>query len=150
MPSPTPSVARTFAAGLRLAAKAKRTTEYPLTQYQDEPLRYARERLGVQLMPHQEAILSGLCNGVRGRSAPRLAIRSGQKCGKTKLVIIAALWFYECFAGARVFMCAAIIEQTKSVLWRELQDTLRHAKKMGVEIDGELAKSPMGGFTSSD
>lgn len=135
---------------LRSAAAAARVESYPLVRYQDDPVRYARERLGCVLMPPQEAILVGLCDGVRGRTHARLAVRSGQKCGKTKLVIVAALWFFECFEGARVFMCAAIIEQTKAVLWREFKETLRLAKKNGAQIDGELAEAGNGAFTSSD
>ncbi|HEX3343917.1 MAG TPA: hypothetical protein VHS09_05055, partial [Polyangiaceae bacterium] len=133
----------------RLAATA-RATSYPLTKYAGDPVRYCQERLGVRLMPHQEEILVGLARGIAGGGPDRVAVRSGQKCGKTKIAIVAALWFFECFAGARVFLCAAIIEQTKNVLWRELAQTLREAKAAGAKLEGKLAASPMGGLVSLD
>jgi hypothetical protein len=147
----TPSLATVFANAMSAAAKAKSVEEYPLVRYQKDPVRYCEERLGFSPMPHQRAILESMASGVAGKSKDRVAVRSGQKCGKTKIAISAGLWFYECFEGARVFMCAAIIEQTKAVLWRELGQTMREAKKVcGVEIDGKLAQSPMGGLVSSD
>jgi hypothetical protein len=142
---------------LRDGAALARAGAYPLAQYQNDPVRYAVERLRVVLMPHQIEILRALSLGITGgslpngrKAPPRVAVRSGQKCGKTLVAICACLWFYECFADARVFLCAAIQEQTKLVLWRELASVLRHAKKSGVDIDGKASASPSGGFISTD
>jgi hypothetical protein len=169
----TPS--STLATTLERQVAQARAGAYPLTQYQADPVRYAQARLHVELMPHQEEILRALAAGIRAalavesgkaaktaavdlaelelaarRSPPRAAVRSGQKCGKTLVAIVACFWFYECFPNARVFLCAAIEVQTKLVLWRELASVLRHAKKCGAEIDGRAAASPAGGFVSSD
>lgn len=125
--------------------------QYPLTQYQKDPVRYVRERLRVRvLMPHQVAILEGLAAGLGGSKHPRIAVRSGQKSGKTATAVWAALWFYECFEGAQVMMTAAIEAQTRAVLWKELGDTIRRARAAGSHIDGELSRSPATGFVSSD
>lgn len=142
---------RVLASRLDVRASLLRAKTYPLTEFAHDPVRYARERLGIRnLLPHQEEILRAICDAVHGRARPRVAVRSGQKDGKTKIVIVAALWFYESFSEARVYCCAAIEEQTKGVLWNELGITLRAAERHGSKIDGILSRSPKGGFTSTD
>ncbi len=142
--------ASTLATKLERTAALTRAGAYPLTFYQMVPVRYAKERLHVDLMPHQVQILRALCAGILGKAVPRVAVRSGQKCGKTLAGIVGALWFYECFPSSRVFLCAAIEQQTKLVLWRELGSVLRFAKASGALIDGKASASPSGGLISSD
>jgi hypothetical protein len=145
------SLAEALATRLERRAELEGANAYPLTKYQLDPVAYAKERLHVAvLMPHQKEILRGIAAGIAGNGPDRAAVRSGQKCAKTHTAILATIWFYECFEGARVFLCAAIEAQTKNVLWRELGQVLRQAKKGGSDIDGALAKSPAGGFISSD
>ena len=128
-----------------------RCAEYPLERYQRDPVAYVRERLHVKLlMPHQIAILEGLALGILGDAFPRVAVRSGQKSGKTATAVFAALWFFECFDGAQVLMTAAIESQTRNVLWKELGDTIRRARLGGSTIDGELSRSPATGLVSTD
>lgn len=143
----------------RQAAAAERVLEYPLVRYQRDPVRYVRERLRVEvLFPHQEEILRSVARAMHGDlnpktgrpCAPRVAVRSGQKSGKTKTVIWLALWFYECFADCEVLMCAAIEEQTRGVLWKELLRTIAIASEAGVQIDGQPSRSPATGMPSSD
>ena len=150
---------RTLASDLLVAVNIRlaeqRAGTYPLRQYQLNILGYVRNRLRVEhITPHQEKILLAFENAVRysGRAPyhPRIATRSGQKTGKTKLATWLAFWFFECFDNARVLMCAAIEAQTKNVLWDALWHTYQHAKKNGVEIDGVFAQSPAGGFMSTD
>ena len=127
-----------------------RAGQYPLEQYQRDPVRYVRERLRVRtIMPHQAAILVALAEGIVGQASPRVAVRSGQKSGKTAVAVWAALWFYECFEGAQVLMTAAIEAQTRGVLWKELGDTIRRARVEG-HVDGDLSRAPATGFVSSD
>jgi phage terminase large subunit len=147
--SVTPDSVMLRAVEQRLAARAQ--TAYPLMRWERDPVGYAFERLKVDvLMDHQIDILRAICAGVWREKPSRVAASSCQKAGKSATIILAAMWFYECFAGARVFMTAAIETQTKTVLWYELGKTLRAAKKAGVEIDGSLAKSPAGGLVSAD
>lgn len=127
--------------------------KYPLVKYQRDIIGYVTERLKVdQILPHQSEILVAIQRAVDDldEAPSRVAVRSAVKTGKTKLAIWSCLWFYECFADARVFLCAAIIAQTKNVLWNELRQTLRLAREAGVDIDGEFAQSPEGGFVSRD
>lgn len=132
-----------------------RAGSFPLRQYQTNLIGYVRERLKVDVItPHQEMILRGIEMSVRHNGKPphhpRVACRSGQKTGKTKLASWIAFWFFECFDNAKVLMCAAIEAQTKNVLWDALWQTYTQAKKSGVEIDGSFASSPAGGFVSPD
>ncbi|MGH7439125.1 MAG: hypothetical protein ACRENE_25840 [Polyangiaceae bacterium] len=150
-PSRARSPAADLAAALERTAAEARAKAYPLTKYAADPVAYVRERLREpHVMAHQAAMLEALARGVAGLAPARVACRSGQKVGKTKTIVWAALWFYETQAGARVFLCAAIIEQTRNVLWRELGDTLRAAEGRGAVVDGKLAASPAGGFVSLD
>jgi hypothetical protein len=127
-------------------------------RYQNDILGYVHERLRIDiLLPHQEAILLAIMEAVHGRARTRIAVRSGQKIGKTALVVMVSFWFYECFPDADIRMCAAIQEQTKGVLWKEIQKTLRRARRVDGSdksdesiIPGRLAASPFGGFVSPD
>ncbi len=139
------------------AAAEERSRSYPLTQYQRDPVRYVLERLREPvIMPQQEQMMMALANGIARKKVAgkvvrdRVACRSGQKTGKTKCAVWLALWFYECFPGARVFLCAAIKEQTKRVMWNEVRLTHKATLDRNVEIDGKLAASPEGGLVSTD
>jgi phage terminase large subunit len=145
------SVALALAVACDRVVQDSKKLSYPLERYRLDPYRYVKERLHVEtVLPHQKAILEAVGEAARGKAVRAVAIRSGQKCGKTALAIWVCLWFYECFDNAKVWLCAAIEAQTKNVLWGELGDTLRRAKAAGEEIDGELAKSPAGGLISTD
>lgn len=128
----------------------------PWERWQLDPVAYVRERLlEPVVIPEQAQILAALAAGIAGNCAPgkpppRVAVRSGRKSGKTRCLIWAALWFYECFPNATVYMCAAIIDQTKNVLWAELLRVYREATKRGVDLDLAIARSPMGGVVSAD
>ncbi len=138
-------------------AAEERAQSYPLTQYQLDPVRYVLERLREPIvMPQQQQMMVAIANGiarktVEGKVVPaRIACRSGQKTGKTKCATWLSFWFFECFPGARVFLCAAIKEQTKRVMWNEVQLTYKACVDRGVELDGKLAASPEGGLVSTD
>lgn len=137
------------------------TTLEDLRRYRTDPVAYARERLGLKVvLPHQ-ACLAYAVAGQWQRITPemaklaemknpghrRIAVTSGQKTGKTKILIVLALWFYECFDGARSMMTAAIGEQIRSVLWRELYSTLSTAPAKPPETPSE---DPARGLVSAD
>jgi phage terminase large subunit len=121
--------------------EAERGSGWPLVQWQADPVGFCREVLGVRLMPHQEAILESI------RDNEKTAVRSGQKTGKTKLLICAAIWFYSCFPKARVIMTANTKDQVRNVLWKELRDTLRESK---LRIEGRWSDAPSTGFRATD
>lgn len=155
---PTRTVAAIVAEAFERAAEAQRVGLYPLRQYADDPVRYVHERLRVeQLLPHQERILRAMADGMAGRPgsdgrplSPWIVVRSGQKIGKTALACMIALWWYECFGESRVFMFAAIVAQTRNVLWSELRKIVRRARLAGSDIDGKMSDNPVTGFVSFD
>jgi hypothetical protein len=77
----------------------------------------------------------------------KIAVTSGQKTGKSKDLAVMALWFYECFEGARALMTAAIGDQIRSVLWKELYVTRDDAPH---RPDGNMSEDPARGLVSSD
>lgn len=118
-----------------------RGSGWPVTKWQRDPCGFAREVLGLFLMPHQGGILESI------RDRPKTAVRSGQKTGKTKSLDAAALWCYGSFPGGRVVMTANTKEQVRNVLWRELRETIRHAP---VAIPGKWSDNPATGFRADD
>jgi hypothetical protein len=133
------------------AAEEERAGAYPLTQYQRDPVAYVRKRLHIAiLMPHQIEILDAVARAVAGEAPPRVAVRSGQKSGKTATVVWLALWFFECFDNSEVLMCAAIESQTRGVLWKALTQAITYARSCGTDIDGQLSRSPATGMVSND
>lgn len=153
--------ARTLAADLLVDVNKRlgeiRAGTYPLVQYQTDIVGYVRERLRVEhITPDQERILRAFEAAVRHEGQkdtphhPRVAVRSGQKTGKTFLSAWLAYWYFECFAEGRVLMCAAIEQQTKNVLWHAMNKVYQHAKRSGSLIDGKFSASPSGGFMSED
>jgi hypothetical protein len=150
MTRPT-SLAGSLASSFERRSLEIRAASFPMARYAKDIVAYVRERLHVAvILPHQKEILLAVQAAVDGSAPPRIAVRSGQKIGKSALDGWVAPWFYETQPCGRVFMCAAIQEQTKLVLWKALGDVLRHARSCGEEIDGKLAASPAGGFVSSD
>lgn len=114
---------------------------WPLVKYQRDPAGFCREILGVEPTPDQVRILEAIRDGTR------VAVRSGQKCGKSKIVVCAALWLFSCFPYQRVFMTAVTREQVERVLWKELRWTLARAK---IQIPGTMNANPADGFQAAD
>lgn len=111
-------------------AKAK-GSQWPAPKWQKDPVGFVREVLGeTVILPHQIDILNAAAE-----DNSRVAVCSGQKIGKTKLVIWLALWFYCSFPDAHVHMTATTKEQLRDVLWGELTNTIRRARAKGFEIE---------------
>lgn len=98
--------------------------------------------LGIWLWPKQEEILRAFVG-----TKKRVAVRSGHKCGKSRIAVIAALWFVCCFPKARVLLTGPTGRQVREVLWNELSDVYRDSK---IPIGGRMAKTPAGGFRFED
>ena len=115
---------------------------WPLVQYQGDPVAFVREVLGAEhVLPKQREFLESVRDNVK------TALRSGTKTGKTKTLIWAALWFYCCFPSSRVIMLATLEKQLRTVLWKELRNTLRTSKTL---IDGKWSDNPATGFRAED
>lgn len=97
--------------------------------------------LNTTLWPRQQEILRALT------TEPRIAIRSGQKCGKSRLVVIAALWFVCCFPNAQVIMTAPTARQVREILWKELRFVCQNACRPLGAFPG---KTPAGGMRWTD
>lgn len=137
-------------------------SQWPAPQYQREPVKFVRERLGEEPLPHQVDILNAIRNAkFDGTGIVKVAVRSGQKTGKTKLLAWIALWFYCSFHEAKVYMTASTGEQVGRVPYEELKKTVRVAKRTrGFEIEPPAANAATGiksedgrairGFTTRD
>jgi len=117
------------------------TQKWPSPRWRDDPVGFARDVLGVQLMPHQEEILRALVESTR------VAVRSGNKAGKTLTSLVAGLWFYCSFPDARVMLTATTASQVNDVLWRQLKKLLRSSL---IPIDGKLGELPRTGLRAED
>lgn len=96
-----------------LAAASGRTA--PLfPEYFDDPVGFAEKELGLRLWSKQRRILEAIA---RGR---RVAIRSGQKTGKSTAFVAAALWWAATRARGRVLFTGPGNAQVKDILWKEL------------------------------
>lgn len=138
------SLVRDLAGMLRLELDRIKGEQWPSDRWQKDPVGFVREVLHETPLPHQITILES------ARDNFKVAVRSGQKVGKTKLVIWLALWFYCSFPGARVFMVAAVADQVKRVLWTELKKTLKAAGRHGFELAETPAENPATGLCADD
>ena len=148
---------------LDVAGGILQSTERPLedlARYREEPVLYAKERLGIEYLPHQQAIAYGIAGRwdliteemrelaqLENPGHRKLAITSGQKTGKTLLIVATGCWFRECFAEARALITAAKGEQIRSVIWRELDRVIRLAPH---PPPGKPSRDPASGFLSPD
>lgn len=80
----------------------------------------------------------------------RIVTRSGQKTGKTKAVIWLALYVYCTFEDAQIIVTATQKPQVKGVLWKQLCDTIRWARKHGGFQIEDPAENPETGLRSTD
>lgn len=142
---PRATAASVFARHLRTVAEELAPTvdvvHWPSPRWRDDPVGFGRDVLGVTLRPHQCRILEA------AREHPKVAIRSGQKAGKTTTLCVLALWFYCSFVDARVIMTATTAPQVDRVLWRELKKLKRRARR---PIDGEPGELARTGLKSPD
>ena len=110
-------------------------------EYREEPVRFSEEILGIRLWPKQQEILRSLT------THSQVAVRSGQKCGKTMLAVIAALWFVVCHVDAAVILTAPTGRQVREILWKELRQVYMRSR---VPLGGKMNVSPAGGLRYPD
>lgn len=135
--TPLEDVARTLAELTRRLS----TVTWPSPRWRNDPAGFAREVLGMTLLPHQVEILEAI------RDNEQVAVASGQKIGKTAVAVVAALWWYCTRDDARVIMTATTSPQVDRVLYRELKR--RHRKAL-IPIDGELGELARTGLKAPD
>jgi hypothetical protein len=112
-----------------------------LTRYRDNPVRFAREVLGVRVWKRQADVLNAVVKHAR------VSVRSGHKTGKSTSAAILALWWVCTRRRGRVIMTSATYRQIKSILWKELRRILRGAP---FPVGGVLADDPETGLQFED
>lgn len=108
---------------------------FPSPVYQQDPVRFSREILGVEPWQKQIEILEAV------RDNPRVAVKSGHKCGKSHSVAQIALWFYCAYEAARVVMTSTTSRQVDEILWRELRMMLARSGRC-VDCKAEIKRNP--------
>lgn len=156
-----------MAADLRAAIiaelEASTRIAFPSPRYQQDPIAFHREILGVEPWAEQIKILEAV------RDHSRVAVRSGHKIGKSHCIAGLALWFYCSYRDARVVCTSTTARQVDQIIWRELRmmrarsgrcTACKHDDPDGHRIprpcphsaliDGELAELARSGLKSDD
>lgn len=95
--------------------------EETLLRWRNDPVTYAKERLGVKLLaPHEEVMLRLLPASILDRKP--LVVPSAHAMGKDFTIDgIGSLWFAECFGPCKVIMTGPTDRQVKEIMWSELE-----------------------------
>ena len=132
-------------AGSLAAALARRAREnghgvewtWPSTQYQTDPVAFAREVCGFEPYERQIEIMQAVAVPLA-----RVAVKSGHKTGKSECAALIALWFYCSYPAARVVMSSTTARQVDKILWRALR-MLHWRAKAGIRPDDRaLRRNP--------
>jgi phage terminase large subunit len=137
----------------------QRGIKFPCTQFQKDIIGFCHKILGFRPYKKQRECLLAIQNN------KKVAIGSGRRVGKTKLLCAAALWLFCCFPFARVMFTAPTMRQIRDTLWRDLRITVSESgicvdcKAEGREtrpcdhsaiIPGEPGETPHAGFRTAD
>lgn len=103
----------------------------PANPYLDDPVRWARERVGRELWSKQREILESV------RDNPRTAVHSCHGAGKSNVAATAAGWWIDAHlhGEARVATSAPSTHQVEAILWYEIH---RLADDIKQHSDGPL------------
>lgn len=131
---------------------------FPSEEFRADPVRFCREVLGFEPWSRQRDILEAI------RDNKYIAIRSGQKTGKSRIVGAAAIWWYCVWPDAAVLFSNSTGKQLEGINWKEIKHLVNDSGRCQtcVEqdpkgpkpcqhsqvIDGELLKSARGGLHS--
>lgn len=110
--------------------------EWPSTEYQKDPVRFAREVLGIEPWDKQSDVLRAAVK------YKRVAVKSGHKVSKSNTAAIVALWFFCCFDQARVVMTSVTSRQVDEILWREVHMMHSRARRGIPSGDSALERNP--------
>lgn len=112
-------VVKTFRGALAIAiAKQEHAIThsiFPSPKYQQDPVAFFREVIGVDPWHRQREIIEAV------RDNKRVTVKSGHKVSKSHTATGIALWFYCSFPDARVVMTSTTSRQVDDILWRELK-----------------------------
>ena len=115
-------------------ASLDETTEKEARRWGRDPVRFAREVLGVDLWARQREIARAV------RDHPRVAVRSCHAAGKTHVAAVCVCWFLYTRPGAVVLTTSSTFRQVRYVLWRTIQGLVAGARRRlgGDLLDTEL------------
>lgn len=101
----------------QIASRAQRLKNELLRRdYLEDPVKWARERLGVQLWSKQEEILWSIAN------YRKTEVVSCHEMGKSFIAGLAAGWWIDCHLAGEAFIVtsAPSAPQVKTILWKEI------------------------------
>jgi phage terminase large subunit len=103
-------------------ARALETYRLVRARWRDDPVRYARERLGLQPTAQQGAILRAIMP-----DGAKVTVRSGHGIGKSSALACVLWWFLETVDFARIPCTGPSAHQLRDVLWSEVAKWRRSA-----------------------
>ena len=113
----------------------KKTFKFePLTQFAKDPVGFAKHVLGVRLWRKQREILRALVDN------PRVAVAACYASGKTFLTAVAILWWVYTREPAMVVVTAPTFRQVKVVMFRQIKQLFRAAKR---RLPGDLTQTKL-------
>jgi phage terminase large subunit len=124
-----------------VAASRKAAAQQLLARWQNDPVLFAREVLGLETWDRQAEMMRAVAEH------PRVAVRSGHKIGKSTSAAGLAFWWVHTRPRATVVMTSASYRQVKGILWKELRRLDREAR---VPLGGKLAEDPETGLQLAD
>ena len=126
---------------LELGANREEELIWPCTKYQQDPVGFCRDILGIEPAPAQIRVLEAV------RDHRRVAVASGHRVGKSSAVSMLALWWFCSFPGARVVLSSVTSKQVDGVLWREIRRLWLGAK---FPIGGDMHELARSGLKAPD
>lgn len=91
--------------------------------YADDPVRFAKEVLGIELTEDVKAMLESV------RDNRITVARSATGTGKSHGASVSACWFFKCFKDSRVYTTATPFENV-TILWSELSSMIKKNKQV--------------------
>lgn len=97
--------------------------EWPIPTYQDDPVRYGQEVLGVPYYWSRQR------EWMRALVPPMswVSVASGHKTGKTTGACTCFLWFFSSFEKARVILFSPKVEHIEETIWKPLGELYHRA-----------------------
>ncbi len=129
------------------AAAQALAAEGDFSGYYDDAVGFARDILGVRIWHRQRDIFAALASPKK-----KIAVRSGQKTGKTLALAVLALWWLVTRPRAKVVVSASILPQLKKQLWaeiRKLYDVPKDKDRLALSKTPRTLKEILGGATCS-
>ena len=110
------------------------------TEDAEGPIRFARDVLGVEPVPHQKEMLAAVAAFVPGGGKFGVTVRSGQGCGKSTGAAMVMVWFLVCHRNCLIQATAPKEKQLHSILWGECQRLIRDSKFLSSVLEWQATR----------